>query len=247
MNYYNRHIGDYARDTAHLTFAEDGAYNRMLDHYYTTEAPLPLDRTLLYRKLRARSKADRDIVDALLVEFFREAADGWHKKRCDEEIEKYQRKAEKNRENGKQGGRPPKNPTETQMVSKRNPNETLASSQEPRTKNQETATPPPPGAVAPDWLPPEFREYELHRAEKRQKLTPTARAGCVRKLERWRSEGHDIVAILRYSIDNGYTGLIDPNERKGGNGKAHGVTAGNIAATQEWLRREREKDEKPAS
>lgn len=219
----------------------------MLDYYYATEAPLPLERATLYRKVRARSKADRAVVDALLSEFFRERPDGWHKKRCDEEIDRYQRKAEKNRENGKHGGRPPKNPTETQMVSKQNPNETLASSQEPVAKSQKPV-PPTPGADAPDWLPPEFEEYERHRKEKQAKFTPTARAGCIKKLARWREQGHDIVAVLRRSIDNGYTGLIDPNERPP-NGSRVGVTAGNIAAGQEWLRREREKDEdeKPAS
>ena len=88
MNYYNRHIGDYARDTSHLSFAEDGAYNRMLDYYYATEAPLPLDRAILYRRVRARSKAERGMIDRLLTEFFTETADGWRKGRCDEEIAK---------------------------------------------------------------------------------------------------------------------------------------------------------------
>ena len=88
MNYYNRHIGDYARDTSHLSFAEDGASNRMLDYYYATEAPLPLDRAILYRRVRARSKAERGMIDRLLTEFFTETADGWRKGRCDEEIAK---------------------------------------------------------------------------------------------------------------------------------------------------------------
>lgn len=145
MNYYNRHIGDYAKQTAHLSFAEDGAYNRMLDYYYSTELPLPLDRAALYRKVRARSKPEQAMIDSLLTEFFYEATDGWHKRRCDEEIEKYQNKAAANRENGTHGGRPKKpklNPTITQSVSKENPNETLASSQEPVAKNQEPVAKP---------------------------------------------------------------------------------------------------------
>jgi uncharacterized protein YdaU (DUF1376 family) len=140
LNYYNRHIGDYAKQTAHLSFAEDGAYNRMLDYYYATELPLPLDRSALYRKVRARTKPEQAMIDSLLAEFFYEAGDGWHKRRCDEEIEKYQHKAQANRENGTHGGRPKKpkpNPTITQSVSKENPNETLASSQEPVANNQE--------------------------------------------------------------------------------------------------------------
>lgn len=86
VNYYNRHIGDYAKQTAHLTFAEDGAYNRMLDYYYSSEHPLPLDREILYRKVRARNKSERLLIDQILTEFFHESADGWHKNRCDQEI-----------------------------------------------------------------------------------------------------------------------------------------------------------------
>ena len=40
MNYYNFHIGDYARRTRHLSVIEDLFYRRLLDLYYTTEAPL---------------------------------------------------------------------------------------------------------------------------------------------------------------------------------------------------------------
>ncbi len=30
MNYYERHLGDYAKDTAHLTMIEHGAYTLLL-------------------------------------------------------------------------------------------------------------------------------------------------------------------------------------------------------------------------
>jgi uncharacterized protein YdaU (DUF1376 family) len=104
------------------------------------------------------------------------------------------------------------------------------------------APPPSPevknsrNAVAlPDWLPAEWQEFEQHRREKRQTLTPTALRGCIRKLERWRNEGHDIVAILRHAIDNGYTGLFEP-----GNGNGAGrqsLQSNNIAAAREFVRR----------
>lgn len=63
-------------------------------------------------------------------------------------------------------------------------------------------------------LPPEWQEYLQHRKEKRAKLTPTARSASVRKLLEWRDAGHDIVSVLRYSIDNGYTGLFLPKDDK---------------------------------
>ena len=41
MNYYERHIGDYLKDTAHLSLLEHGVYSRLLDVYYTRESPIP--------------------------------------------------------------------------------------------------------------------------------------------------------------------------------------------------------------
>jgi uncharacterized protein YdaU (DUF1376 family) len=31
VNYYERHIGDYLKDTAHLSLLEHGIYTRLLD------------------------------------------------------------------------------------------------------------------------------------------------------------------------------------------------------------------------
>jgi hypothetical protein len=108
----------------------------------------------------------------------------------------------------------------------------LQSSSSPSVKTQ--------GAVAPDWLPAEWAEFKRHRTEKRQSLTPTAERSCIAKLERWRAEGKDIAGIIRHSIEQGYTGLFEPTSR--GNGSV-GVTSHNIAAGQEWLKREQAKDE----
>ena len=150
MNYYKRNMGDYARDTGHLSLAEDGAYNRMLDFYYASEKPLPKERAEIYRRVRARSKADQAAVDTCLRDFFEQRDDGWHHKRCDEEIAVMQHKADTNRENGKSGGRPKKkpsdNPQKTHSVSSGNPPlqvvETLAISHKPLGNSKEAAAPP---------------------------------------------------------------------------------------------------------
>ena len=86
MNFYPFHIGDYASATRHLSWDEDMAYRRMLDAYYTREAPLPADRKAVYRLVGANDKRKRDAVDAVLVEFFVESEAGWSNARCDEEI-----------------------------------------------------------------------------------------------------------------------------------------------------------------
>lgn len=88
MNYYNHHIGDYAKDTSHLSMTEDGAYRRLMDICYSTEHPLPPDRHRVYRLARATSKLERSAVDAVLDEYFDQREDGWHQKRVDEEVSK---------------------------------------------------------------------------------------------------------------------------------------------------------------
>jgi uncharacterized protein YdaU (DUF1376 family) len=68
MNYYERHLGDYARDTAHLSILEHGVYTLLLDRYYATEQPIPADQA--HRVARARSREEKAAVDAVLSEFF---------------------------------------------------------------------------------------------------------------------------------------------------------------------------------
>jgi len=97
VNYFELHIGDYEKATAHLTACEDGIYGRLMRRYYDTEAPLPDDLKALQRFVRARSRDEKEAVQTVLDEFFQLEADGWHHKRCDEEIARYSTKREKAR------------------------------------------------------------------------------------------------------------------------------------------------------
>lgn len=97
MNFYKHHLGDYDGHTAHLSWDEDLAYTRLMRAYYRLEKPLPLDLVAINRLVRAHSKAHREAVDRVLAEFFDQQADGWHNKRCDEEIAAYQAQAATNR------------------------------------------------------------------------------------------------------------------------------------------------------
>lgn len=97
MNYYPHHIGDYAKDTAHLTILEDGAYRRLLDLYYSSERPLPLNKEGLYRLVRARTKEEKKAVDTVLAEFFSEEISCWRNKRADQEILKANEEGEEAR------------------------------------------------------------------------------------------------------------------------------------------------------
>lgn len=103
MNYYEHHLGDYAKDTAHLTMLEDGAYRRLLDRYYGTEQGIPADQA--HRIARARTREEKAAVDAVLEEFFTLDDGVWKNSRAEEEIAKFaakKPKAEEKRESDKE-------------------------------------------------------------------------------------------------------------------------------------------------
>jgi uncharacterized protein YdaU (DUF1376 family) len=87
MNYYERHLGDYAKDTAHLSMLEHGAYTLLLDRYYATEQGIPAEQA--HRVARARTKEEKEAVDVVLEEFFRLDGNVWIKGRVEEEIASY--------------------------------------------------------------------------------------------------------------------------------------------------------------
>jgi uncharacterized protein YdaU (DUF1376 family) len=110
VNYYERHLGDYARDTAHLSMVEHGAYTLLLDRYYATEKGIPADQ--VHRLARARSVDEREAVDVVLGEFFKLVDGLWVHNRVEEEIEKAAVRIGAARENGRKGGRPKKEETQ---------------------------------------------------------------------------------------------------------------------------------------
>lgn len=95
MNFFKLYIGDYQRDTAHLSIAEHGAYLLMLQHYYATEKPLPVGRAL-HRMLRAQSKEERDAIDVVSEQFWSTTEAGLVNARADDEITKANTQADTN-------------------------------------------------------------------------------------------------------------------------------------------------------
>jgi uncharacterized protein YdaU (DUF1376 family) len=94
MHYYQHSIGDYRRDTMHLTLLEHGVYRQLLDLYYLNECEL--DANAL-RLICARSAEEIKAAETILKEFFIETEKGWKHTRCEREIGKYQEKSEKAR------------------------------------------------------------------------------------------------------------------------------------------------------
>ncbi len=115
MNFYKRHLGDYAKDAGHLTMLEHGAYTLLLDRYYTTEKPIS-NRDEAYRFCRARTRDEKAAVDTVLAEFFVTDGDAFLNRRAEEEIAKASHQRTVNQEIGKRGGRPKQTESETELV-----------------------------------------------------------------------------------------------------------------------------------
>lgn len=101
VNYYRRYMGDYMRDTMHLSMLEHGAYNLLLDATYATEKPLPADYEGLNRLCRAMSSAEKKAAKAVADQFFPIQADGFrHNHRASKEIGIAQSTIAKQRDSG---------------------------------------------------------------------------------------------------------------------------------------------------
>ena len=93
MNYYERHIGDYLKDTAHLSLLEHGVYGRLLDVYYTRECGI--DAADVARLIGVRTKDEKAALAIVLDDFFILESGVYVQARCDREIERYQDKQAK--------------------------------------------------------------------------------------------------------------------------------------------------------
>lgn len=145
MHYYPFHIGDFRSGTVNMSRQARWIYRDMMDIYYDTEQPLPLDLDHLFDMLGAESVDEKSIVERHLKFKFDKSDDGYRHEICDKTIAEYHAKAVTARENGKLGGRPKHSKNKPSgFLSGSNPvpspNPDLTGSeanQEPITKNQE--------------------------------------------------------------------------------------------------------------
>ena len=136
MHYYTFNIADYRKDTMHLTPIEHYIYRELLDSYYLDESPIPNKTQMVLRLLRL-GKEHEEQLNNVLSDFFEEKDGYFYHKRIEEEVNRYQARADKNRENGKKGGRPRKK-EKTQSVTDSEPNRNPEESE--KNPNQEPIT-----------------------------------------------------------------------------------------------------------
>ena len=160
MHYYKFNIADWALHTAHLSLEEEAIYFRLINHYYDTEQPIPLETQPVIRRLRLGN--DSDLVNVILSEYFVKTEKGFVHNRCETLLKEYRKTAKKNKANGAKGGRPKKDAASvesqeepsglfvgSQEEPKHNPN------QEPLTINQKLKTKPNPPAK------PKYEDVDL--------------------------------------------------------------------------------------
>lgn len=139
MHYYQFNIADYRKDTIHLTPIEHYIYRTLIDWYYLDEQPIPKITQVVSRRLGLGSDMEPNIAN-VLKDFFVEHEDGWHHGRIDEEINEYHDQCDRNKTNGKLGGRPKKTQSVTSgnpELTESNPVVTLTTNHKPLTTNQE--------------------------------------------------------------------------------------------------------------
>ncbi len=265
MNYYEHHLGDYMRDTAHLSMLEDAAYRRLLDAYYVREKPLPADLRECYKLARAQSKQEREAVAYVLREFFTLGDDGHHQSRADDEIARFRAKSEKAR--ASINARWDRTRAEQQANNERNTNVSnsgyerttddihrapVPSPQTPDTRHQENQYPPKPPKGAVHEFPPGFdRVWSVYprkvgkdaasRAFAKRKPDAALVEAMVKAIELqrksrdWTKDGGQFIPHLSTWLNEGR--WMDEIAPAGAPGgrKADALMAGNIAAGQRFL------------
>lgn len=242
MNFFKLYIGDYQRDTAHLSVTEHGAFMLMLQHYYATEKPLPVGKAL-HRMLRATDKAERAAIDAVASQFWRTTEAGLVNDRADEEITKAATQASTNRDTAlaREAARKAAREQHEQSTNRATNDSTKPP---PRARNHSHSQTEPTGSVGrareralpcpPDVDPRVWGDWQALRAKKRAAVSETT-------VEEARKEaakaGLSLDEFLRVWCMRGSQGLsadwLKPSES--GQRKSDALMAGNIAAAQAFL------------
>lgn len=204
MNYYKRHIGDYASKAGHLSPLEHGVYTLLLDAYYSREeAPT---RAEAIRFARARSTDEVAAVDAVLAEFFTEVDGRFVQSRVEEELQAFRQRQETNRQLGAKGGQAKSKRIASESLSEAEANDKpshkpLTTSQEDQKQKQPRVTAQP----APDDVDPQtWGDWLALRKAKRAPITETAIAGIRREAAK---AGMSLAEALAMCCERGWSGF----------------------------------------
>jgi uncharacterized protein YdaU (DUF1376 family) len=241
LNHFRFHIGDYMKDTSHLSLLEHGVYTRLIQVYYTREAPIPEDQAA--RLIGARSQDERDALMVVLREFFH-TENGNHKQaRCQAEIDAWHLLSETQSKKGRDGAQKRWKTAKNGSCHKNHGSgyqkdsnghdpaiekngRSIASQLPTPNSHKETPTPsrskvvppadPPPGLDASAW--DRWLEYRRGSGKPLKLASHQAAMNALAK------HGADQSAVVDQSIANGWQGLFalkaedKPNAKESGRG-----------------------------
>ena len=93
--YYQFNIGDYRKDTAHLSLLEHGIYRQLIDTYYTKEGKLEADMDNLMRTHSIRNADEVRAFENVIKDFFVEQDGMLTHRGCDKVIAEIYEKSDK--------------------------------------------------------------------------------------------------------------------------------------------------------
>ena len=192
MHYYQHNIGDYRKDTSHLTLLEHGIYRQLLDTYYLDEEPLSNDLAKLMRSHSVRNADEQQALQNVLTDFFELTENGYFHKRCEDGIAQFHGKSAKARAsanvrwaNELKASKPLKVKLNANVLpthSESNANGMLTKNQEPITNINTIA---PKKVATPEGVSDLiFKDYLEVRKAKKAKWTETALKGLIREAEK---------------------------------------------------------------
>jgi uncharacterized protein YdaU (DUF1376 family) len=212
MHYYNFNIGDFIKDSAHLSLEEEAIYRRLIDLYYTSEKPIQLDIKLVSRSIRARGH--EELIEQILLEFFNRTEKGFKQKRIDLELKKYREKSQKAANSANARWNKGSNGCERIANAKQTHSEGNAN-HKPITNNHKPIT--NKEIVIPEGINIEsWNEWFTYRKEKKKTVSQAAAKKQFNLLAKYTTEQQKL--IIDTSIQNDYQGLFEP---KVNNNEAH--------------------------
>ena len=230
MHYYQHNIGDYRKDTSHLSLLEHGSYRQLLDSYYLDEMPLCNDLAKLMRSHSVRSADEQQALQNVLTDFFELTEEGYVHKRCDEIIAQYHGKSEKarasanarwaNKHKGLKRKETESNANAMQSQSEGNANH------KPITNNQKPVVKTTTKIELPDWLPAKaWDEWVEYRNSTSKPMSQLASTKFLNQLETFVKDGYDPVKLIDLAIASGWRTVYPRDEAK---------TKGN--SKPEWMK-----------
>ena len=201
MHYYQFNIGDFIKDSAHLSLEEEAIYRRLIDHYYTTEKPISLDISVVSRAIRARGS--ESLIELILNEFFIKTEKGFKQKRIEKELKKFKDKSKMAKASAQARWNKGSSKKDNNANAMRTHSEGNAN-HKPITNNHK----PNSTIVIPDGINKElFSEWLEYRKSKKKPVSQVAAKKQFKLLAKYSEAEQEL--IINKSIQNDYQGLFE--------------------------------------